>query len=380
MTHRERLLAVLDGRLPDRLPWFPRLEMWHYAREHAGTLPEKYRGCDLRSIYRDQNLGYYSKAGPAFRIEVDGIETRTRQDGEETHVETITPVGTVSTLSRHSAELRAEGVAALETGHMIKGPDDYEVVEWIYQHSRVVPTEAAFSAIEESCGDEGMAVVNTPWDPAFYLFVQLIGWNNCYFHLQDHPQQIDRLLKVMTDFYWEIHRTCAQSSARVINHGAHFHSVMTPPPIFREYFVDHLKEVATYYHDHGKLLMFHADADLTGLEEMILEVGYDIAECLVTDPMADITMARCRQVWGDRLIVWGGIPSIILCEEFTDEQFETYMRDLFRTIAPGNAFVLGVADMLVSATIWERFERIGDMVEEWGACPIDVARIPESTT
>jgi hypothetical protein len=47
------------------------------------------------------------------------------------------------------------------------------------------------------------------------------------------------------------------------------------------------------------------------------------------------------------------------------------MRDLFRTIAPGKAFVLGVADMLMPATKWERFERVSAMVEEWGAFPID---------
>ena len=375
MTHRERLLAVLDGQLPDRIPWFPRLEMWYTARERAGTLPEKYRGWDLRRIYRDQDLGYYSKGGAAFRTEVEGIETLTRQNGEETRVETITPVGTVSTLTRHTPELRAEGVGGLETEHMIKGPEDYEVVEWIYQHTRVVPAGEDFLAVDQECGEEGIAVVNTPWDPGFYLFVQLIGWNDCYFHLQDYPQHIDRLLAVMTDFYWEIHRACVQSPALVINHGAHFHAEMTPPPIFRDYCLGNLREVADYYHEHGKLMMFHGDANLSGLEELILAAGYDIAECLVTSPMVPSTLEDFRQAWGERIVVWGGIPSILLCEPFTDEQFEAYMRDLFRTIAPGRAFVLGVGDMLVPATIWERFERVNAMIEEWGTCPIDPAKL-----
>jgi len=344
--------------------------MWYAAHSRAGTLPETYRGWDVRDIYRDLDLGFHGKWGAAYRIEVDGAETVTHRDGEETRIETVTPVGTVSTLTRHSPELRAEGAGPLEIEHMIKTPEDYEIVEWIYQHSRVVPTYEEFLEFDAACGDEGLALVNTPWNPAFYLFTQLIGWNDCYYHLQDYPQQIDRLLAVMTDFYWEIHRVCTRSPARVINHGAHFHSVMTPPPIFRDYFLDNLKDVAAYYHRHDKLLMFHADADLTGLEELILDAGYDIAECLVTHPMADITLARCRQVWGDRIVIWGGIPSIILCDPFTDDQFEAHMRDLFRTIAPGNAFVLGVADMLVPATRWERFERVSAMIDEWGVCPI----------
>ena len=370
MTHRERLQSVLEGRLPDRIPWFPRLEMWYDAHNHSDTLPPKYRGWPVRDIYRDLDLGFHGKWGTAFRIETDLAKTVTHRNGEETRTETITPFGTVSTLNRHSPELRAEGVGPLEIEHWIKGPDDYPIVEWIYQHSRVVPTYDEFLAFEADCGDEGLACVNTPWNPAFHIFGQLIGWNDCYYHLHDYPQRIDQLISVMTDFYWEIHRACAHSPSWIINHGAHFHSTMTPPPIFRDYFLENLTHVIDYYHRHDKRVMFHADADLSGLEGLILDAGYDIAECLVTHPMADITLERCRQAWGDRIVIWGGIPSIILCEPFTDAQFDAFMEDLFRTIAPGNAFVLGVADMLVPATNWERFERISGMVEKWGVCPI----------
>ena len=373
MTHKERMLAVLNRQSPDRIPWFPRLEMWYNAHKQAGTLPEKYRGWDVRSIYREQGAGFHGKWGTAFRTEVEGVETVVQQKGEETRVETVTPVGSVSTLKRHSPELRAEGIGPLEIEHMIKGPEDYPVVEWIYQHTRVEPTYEDFLAFDGACGEDGIALVNTPWNPAFYLFGQLIGWNQCYLHLYDYPQEVDRLLATMTDFYWEIHRACARSPARVISHGAHFHAEMTPPPIFRQYFLPNLKEVADYYHEHGKILMFHGDADLRGLEGLILEVGYDIAECLVTSPMVDVTLDHFRRAWGDRMIIWGGIPSIVLCEPFTDAQFEAYMRDLFRTIVPGDAFILGVSDMLVPATRWERVERVSEMVEEWGAYPIDAS-------
>ena len=44
--------------------------------------------------------------------------------------------------------------------------------------------------------------------------------------------------------------------------------------------MQNLQQVAAHYHEHDKLLVFHADADLTGLEELILDVGYDIAEWL----------------------------------------------------------------------------------------------------
>jgi hypothetical protein len=66
------------------------------------------------------------------------------------------------------------------------------------------------------------------------------------------------------------------------------------------------------------------------------------------------------------------VPSTILGDPVTDEAFESYMLDLFRTIAPGDAFVLGVADNVMPDSKLERVERISDMVEAYGRYPIRV--------
>ena len=210
----------------------------------------------------------------------------------------------------------------------------------------------------------------TPWSPPGQLMRRLIGWNDCFYHLMDYPQQVERLLAVMTDKYWDMHKLLVESPALIIQYGAHFHTQMTPKPVFREFFCPHLKQVAEYYHRHGKLMQFHGDGDVYGLEEMILEIGYDIAECLVTAPMVKITLQRLREVWGNKIVIWGGLPSILLCDPFTDNDFEAYMRELFQVIAPGDAFILGIADMAVPATKWDRFERVLPLVQELGQYPI----------
>ena len=49
---------------------------------------------------------------------------------------------------------------------------------------------------------------------------------------------------------------------------------------------------------------------------------------------------------------------------------KTYMDELFTTIAPGNAFVLGVADNVTARADLARIVRIGQLVEERGVYPI----------
>jgi len=96
------------------------------------------------------------------------------------------------------------------------------------------------------------------------------------------------------------------------------------------------------------------------------------------DRTIDVLQTELRREFlsGNRITIWGGIPSTLLCDPYTDEDFDSYMRDLFRIIAPGDAFILGVADNVLAATHWERFERVLSMVETYGQYPIDPARVP----
>ena len=46
------------------------------------------------------------------------------------------------------------------------------------------------------------------------------------------------------------------------------------------------------------------------------------------------------------------------------------MRDVFRIIAPGDAFILGVADNVMPTSLIERVERVSELVEQYGSYPV----------
>ena len=118
------------------------------------------------------------------------------------------------------------------------------------------------------------------------------------------------------------------------------------------------------------VLVCHADADTSRILGLIREAGFHMAECFVTAPMVPMTLSEARATLGTDVIIWGGIPSMMLCDPISDGEFETYMRDVFRTIAPGDAFILGVADNVMPESKLERVERVSEMVEAYGKYPI----------
>jgi hypothetical protein len=70
------------------------------------------------------------------------------------------------------------------------------------------------------------------------------------------------------------------------------------------------------------------------------------------------------------------VPSVLLDEStYSEASFEAYMRGVFKTVAPGDAFLLSVSDMVMPGMKVDRLKRITEMVETWGSYPIDPSRV-----
>jgi hypothetical protein len=372
MTNRERLLAILDGKPPDRIPWIPRLAIWYEANRREGTLPDRYRGLTLREVERAAFGGTAARDAVIYRIELEGVEIRTRRHGDlETITEYVTPVGTVSTRLRGTGRLRATGIQDAEVGFMLKRREDYPVVEYLVEHTRYTPAFEEYEAYERDVGDDGYPMVNCGDCPVHHWMRALVGYDQAYFHLNDYAPQVERLVALLADKYREtVWKHMLDSPARLLMHGHHLSSQMTPPPIFERFILPYYRELAPRLRDRGKVLALHADNDTRHILSHIERAGFGMAECFATHPMVETTLAEARAAWGDRVIVWGGVPSVILEEPFSDEQFEQYMDDLFRTVAPGRAFILGIADNAMPGTKIERVERIREMVRQRGKVPM----------
>ena len=139
---------------------------------------------------------------------------------------------------------------------------------------------------------------------------------------------------------------------------------LLPPPYYQEF--------SQLLHQHGKTLVMDADNDSSSILHQLKEAGYDMVECFTTAPLVKCTLKEARETRGISMIIWGGIPSTILEDSFSEEEFENYMVELFRTIAPGDAFILGVADNVTGPAKLSRIVRIGQMAKEYGNYPVRI--------
>lgn len=371
MTHRERWLAVLSGRHPDRIPWVPRLELWYQARLAEGNMPERFRGKTLREVERALGLADPARAAKVHNLRYEGVEVVSRRKGGEVRTDYVTPVGTVSALRRRSTDPKSNIQAALQVEHVIKGGDDLAVWRYIAEHTYYDPCYDEYEAFDRQVGDDGLPMVFAGDVPFHAFCMVLAGYNNAYYILSDHTAQVEELLTVMEQVERErLWPVLADSPAVLIRHGHNLSSQMTPPPLFRKYITPYYRDLAPLLHARGKKLAYHADNDAKQILHLVREAGFDMAEVFATAPLVEVTLAEARAAWGTDVIIYGGIPSIILEDTFPEDEFREYMSDVFRTIAPGDAFALGVADNVMPRARIERIEWISAMVEQHGQYPI----------
>ncbi|RPJ41320.1 MAG: hypothetical protein EHM27_06365, partial [Deltaproteobacteria bacterium] len=398
-THKRRMLATIRGEMPDKIPYAPRLDLWFAGNQQRGTLPEKYRTFQTwEAVSRDQNwavakvvLDYQGFGEEAlwdrplgiYRIPVQGflthlpkgVERTVKKEGDHFRLEYRTPKGNVCSSFLYSEAMRRSGVTIpWISEHALKGPEDYPPLGYIFENLDVEMQAEAYRRWTASLGDDGLAVAYalTAGSPMHHIMKILVDSTAFYYLHRDHARQMQSLAESIGVYFRKVFRALAELPAEVYLIGANFDDTITYPPFFRNHILPWLQEAAEILHSQGKYLLCHTDGENKGLMDYLLDSGMDVADSVCPAPMTKVTLEEYYRRWGKRLTIIGGIPSnLLLAEATTDEEFESYLDDLFKAVPPGNRLILGVADTVPPDARFDRLLRIAERVDKEGRLPLE---------
>jgi hypothetical protein len=398
MTIKERMLKAARGEWADQLPWVPRIDLWHNSNSMSGTLPPLFKQdasldavadyigggyhkivpefLKIRSLEDniDRGIGVYRLWGMAYRPELVGVEREVKKEGDITIVTYHTPIGSVSCKILYSEEMKRAGASITWiTEHIIKDPKDYKVVGYIFKNIKILPDYDNYLEFQKKVGDKGFAAAfaNLSASPMHHIMKEFLDATKFYLEMYDHPKEMQCLCEDMEPYFDQIFRVLADSPAEVIFSGANYDEMITYPPFFRDHIMPHIQKLADMLHPKGKLLLSHCDGENKGLLDLIPESGMDIAEAICPQPMTKVTIAEIIKAFKGKVTIFGGVPSVALLEvSMSDEEFEIFMKNLFKEIAPGDRFILGISDTTPPDAKFERLLRITEMVNEWGTLPM----------
>ncbi|MBS1825498.1 MAG: hypothetical protein JST93_09275 [Acidobacteria bacterium] len=390
MTDRERVMKTIRGEGVDRIPWIPRLDFWHRARVHQGSLPSELAGLTLPQIADrlevgcyssipdftdcvgdemvDRGLGIFRLEPLPYRAELKNVERRVSQAGRETRVEYHTPMGVVRTAYTFTEEMLDAGASmSWQTLLPIRAPEDFAAVGYIFENLEVRPQWEGYLARREAVGERGVAVgwLSGTACPIHHVMKELMTVETFFYALADYPEKIFRLCEQIAPFFAAIRRIGAEGPAEVLLLGANYDDSITYPKFFAQHILPPLREYAAELHGRGKYLMTHTDGENRRLMPLYLDAGFDIADSVCPRPMTRLSLEEYLDAFAGHVTIWGGIPSTLLCVDSTPEdEFRRSIDGLLAAHGRRGRFVLGVSDMVTADAEWSRLEYITERVNQ----------------
>jgi hypothetical protein len=263
----------------------------------------------------------------------------------------------------------AAGTGA-RTEYPFKTAQDYDALQFLIEHTQVVENFDAYGEFVDGIGTDGLALPFSGHLPAHQLMLNFMGYQTFYYELHDHPAQVEALVEALTEQQRKILALAADCPAPAIEVGANYDEQMTPPPVFDTFFAPFYREAREILSSGDKILVVHGDGEMKVLLENLMTCGVQVVEALTPQPMTSIDIAKTRQLWKDRVAMWGGLATIILTDTFSEDKFERFLEDLFHAVAPGDRFILGFGDNVPTDASFERVKRIAEFWAERGSYPL----------
>jgi hypothetical protein len=311
MTVRTDLITALDGGTPERTPFS--IYEWYF------TFPN-YDFDDWRSLF-EQGLGLSLECATFATVE-HGVENTVEYEVEGDRRYTIrrkkTDVGTLQCVTLNSVS--APRMIEWNREYWIKEPQDYRIMQWIVEHTEVVPRYETFEETEERAGDFGVTIVGMGRTPAMSIQVDWAGEQRFALDVALGVEELSALYEAQKKQVLEIVRVVAAGPGHFVKWNENVTVRMLGPKRYTDLLVPVYEEAVPLLEATGKRLLVHYDGELKAITDQIARAPIHIIESLTEPPEGDMMLDACRAAWPDKSF-WSNInvglyslPPDELCE------------------------------------------------------------------
>jgi hypothetical protein len=390
MSMQERVLAILKGEIPDRLPFIDRIEFWYNGKQAKGIMPPAYNNMSLQQVHKAVGIGQQKFSIP-YAFKLCGVEMQINFENELIYkegdpvlpyfpaqstpeqiprdrpgtsiIEYKTPIGCLRGIYvLTESMINLGGLKPYLKKHFIEDNQDYRTVEYILERAAYVPLYDNFYAEERKIGSHGFVVPCIHRIPFQQALLEYLGAMKLFHALYHNKEKLDRLIQVLDLQMVEILNRLVEIDVPYIEFGDNLDGMMTNPNLFKEYCLPQYQKYADILHSQGKKVGSHTDGNLKYLADLLPESGLDICESFTPAPLTDLAFEAAWESWQEGPIIWGGIPSDLLESRTKQSDFEKYIDNLLRTVGR-KSIIIGIGDMVLDNNLIDRVKYIAEKVE-----------------
>ena len=345
MNSRERVLAVFEHQLPDRVPCWcgASVEFWEKAKKELNLDDE---GLSLR--FKDDFRRVFAEySGPDFPLQHEGATCRTAFGIEREGY------GYGQPLTHPLAKATLEDVEA----YLWPDPAWMDV-------SKIKATAEAYNA--------QFAIMGGEWSPFWHDAIDLIGMENLYIKMYAEPEVVEAILKHIVDYYFEVTKKTFEVAADAIDIffiGNDFGSQAGPlmsPDMFDKFMAPHLKRLCDLGHSYGLKTQMHCCGGIYELLPSMINAGIDSVHAVQTT-CRGMELGKLRSEFGNKIIFNGAIDSHHILMEMDTDGVKEETRKVLETMMPGGGYIAGAShDTILEETSVENVVAMFDAIYEYG--------------
>ncbi len=307
MTMRQRLLAVIHGEVPDKVPLIMYDDLM--LREDKATY----------ASFGDQ-IGRL-RWSLVHKVITPHCRTVTEEfyDGE-----TRCERSTLYTPAGSLVQVRAFE-PAYDSGsyrkRYVEDPQEYEVL-WSYLDDGIVVEDFdRFYSDQALLGDSGLPLTAVERSPFQQLWVEWVDLDTLSFHLADCPDRVEKTIAMLTERARRIYEIVYRSPVPMID----FPDNITAPVIglnrFVKYNVPLYNEVADRLAEKKVPVFVHMDGNLRPLWQAIAESRLGGIDSLSPTPDNDTAVAQAIAMW-PRMSLFVNFPSSVHLRPYDEVRAE----------------------------------------------------------
>jgi len=296
LTHRERILALLQGRELDRVPFITYdFEPPAIADVLATVGPERIGLLRWSAIHRVEH--------PHCRFHTE-VFYRGEAKWERTTL--YTPAGSVYEERAYEPGYGSKAIRK----HYIQEASDYEVL-WAYLEDCVILEDYdRYRSDAAALGDQGLPLTAVERTPYQQLWVEWVGLDLLPYHFADLPEQVEHTIGLLRGRARRIFELAVRSPAPFIDFPDNITAPAIGPRRFREYCVPLYNELADMLAETGRPVFVHMDGDLKPLWGDIATSRVGGIDSLSPPPDNDTSVADAVRMWPS-MRLWVNFPSSV---------------------------------------------------------------------
>jgi uroporphyrinogen decarboxylase len=365
MTERERLIKVLKGETPDRVPWFA--DLGHWYRAECGQMWDLFkisnRTKEITDLHREVRAGWYVEVGSLYEeYYEDGVIREKELIGDRAIEKYRTPVGEIYMERKWNPVSFSWDITKL----MVENMSDLKILLYAIERKEFLYKGENWEEIERVGGDVGLGFPSLGYTGLGSLMSYYMGVQNTIYALYENPDIMGKYINTYNKKHLELVDLCCKSSATHFIFGDNLSSDVQPPDIFRKYSFDHYKALSEHFHKAGKTVSAHLDGMLSSILGIVAEAGIDVADAVTPAPTGDLTPLEIRKQSGNNMILMGGISPTKWLPSTSEKEFISHVREWLDLRKISNRLVQSAGDQVPPGTELKRIKLVYDIVEEYG--------------